>query len=64
MARKTKIKSSQRDEPSNVLVMYANIAGKMVTSRRNVKSHTIIAKDLTVSCKGITLTSTHGPAPS
>jgi len=64
MAKKTQMMSSQGDEPSNTPVMCANIAEKMVTGRRNVKNHTIIAKDLTVSCKGITLTSMCGPVPS
>jgi len=64
MAKKTQMMSSQGDEPSNVLVMCANIVEKTVTGRRNVKNYTIIAKDLTVSCEGIMLTSMHGPVPS
>jgi hypothetical protein len=63
MAIKTKMKSSLGDKPSNAPVTYANIAGKMVTGKRNVKNHTGIAKGLTVSCKGTTPTLTYGLAP-
>jgi hypothetical protein len=64
MAIKTKMKSLPGDEPSNASVTCANIMGKMVTGKRNMKNHTGIAKGLTVSCKGTTSTSTHGLAPS
>jgi hypothetical protein len=64
MATKTKMKSSLGDEPSNTPVMCANIVGKMVTGKRNVKNHTGIAKGLTVSCEGTISTSTCGLAPS
>jgi len=64
MATKTKMKSSLRGEPSNAPVTYANIVRKMVTSKRNVKNHTVIVKGLTISCKGTMPTLMHSLAPS
>ena len=58
------MKSLLGDEPFNVPVTYANIVGKTVTGKRNVKNHTEIAKGLTVNCKGTMPTLMCGLAPS